>query len=84
MLATTYKYAQENLDILINQAVGNSEQIIITDANRKAAVLMSLEEFNSWQETIYLLSNPYNAEHILQSIKQAEAGEVYEKTLIEV
>jgi antitoxin YefM len=32
------------------------------------AVLMSLDEFNSWQETLYLLSNPANAEHLRRAL----------------
>ena len=35
---------------------------------------MSLDEFNSWQETLYLLSNPANAEHLRESIAQADWG----------
>ncbi|RKZ93063.1 MAG: hypothetical protein DRR19_02305 [Candidatus Parabeggiatoa sp. nov. 1] len=30
---------------------------------------MSLDEFNAWQETLYLLSNPANAEHFVQDKK---------------
>jgi len=30
---------------------------------------MSLDEFNSWQETFYLLANPANAEHLRESQK---------------
>jgi hypothetical protein len=32
------------------------------------------QEFNSWQETLYLLSNPANAEHLRQSIAEAQIG----------
>jgi antitoxin YefM len=40
-------------------------------------------EFTAWQETLYLLSNPANAAHILSSIESAEVGQVMEKSLIE-
>jgi PHD/YefM family antitoxin component YafN of YafNO toxin-antitoxin module len=33
-----------------------------------------LKDFNAWQETLYLLSNPANAEHLRQSIAEAKAG----------
>jgi len=44
---------------------------------------MSLDEFNSWQETLYLLSNPANAEHLMESIKQAKSGNKSVKELID-
>ena len=47
------------------------------------AVLMSESEFNSWQETIYLLSNPANAEHLRKSLAEAEAGLTSERELTE-
>jgi antitoxin YefM len=45
---------------------------------------MSLDEFNSWQETLYLLSNPANAEHLRRSMEEARTGKVLEKALIEL
>jgi antitoxin YefM len=45
--------------------------------------LMSLDEFNSWQETLYLLSNPANAEHLRKSIEQANSGKKTVRALIE-
>ncbi|MBD2144187.1 hypothetical protein H6F45_03005 [Sphaerospermopsis sp. FACHB-1194] len=46
-------------------------------------MLISLEEFSSWQETLYLLSNPVNAKHLLSSIQSAKAGDIIERDLIE-
>ncbi|CAD5923905.1 Antitoxin YefM [Planktothrix agardhii] len=37
----------------------------------------------SWQETLYLLSNPANAEHLLESIKQAESGKKSVRQLVD-
>jgi antitoxin YefM len=45
--------------------------------------LISLDEFSAWQETLYLLSNPANAERLLKSIQEAKAGRVIERALIE-
>ena len=44
---------------------------------------MPLDEFNAWKETLYLLSNPANAVHLLGSIQAAKAGEVTAHDLIE-
>ena len=53
----------------------------MTEGNK--AILISLDEFSSWQETLYLLSNPVNAKHLLASIQSAKVGEFVERDLIE-
>ena len=83
MQAITSSKAKEQLDELIEQVILDVEPKIVFNAQGKQAVLMSLDEFNAWQETVYLLSNPANAAHLLSSIKSVEAGEVSEKQLIE-
>ncbi len=63
-----------SLDDLITEVVSDAEPTIITGKNGKQAVLLPLDEFSSWQETLYLLSNPANAEHLRRSIAEARAG----------
>lgn len=83
MQAITSSQAKEQLDELINQVILDVEPRIVCNAQGKQAVLMSLDEFNAWQETLYLLSNPANAEHLMQSIKQAKSGQKSVRKLIE-
>jgi len=83
MTTTTIDSAKQNLENLIQQVENDAEPILIMlDENRKA-VLMSEREFNSWQETIYLLSNPANGEHLRKSLAEADAGLARERELIE-
>ena len=83
MDAMTTKQAERDLDGLIERAIADSEPIILCTNKGDRAVLMSLDEFNSWQETVYLLSNPVNTAHLLNSIRSAKAGEIVEPELIE-
>ncbi len=83
MDAVTVNNAKQNLECLMGQVISNLEPTIICNDNGERAVLMSLDEFNSWQETFYLLSNPANAEHLRQSIAQANVGKTRERELIE-
>ena len=57
------------LDVLVNNSG------IISDRTIKK---MSLEEFESMQETLHLLRSPRNAERLLRSIARAEAGDLEE------
>jgi antitoxin YefM len=79
----TTQQAQQDLDGVIERAIADSEPIILCNDKGERAVLMSLDEFTSWKETLYLLSNPANAAHLLRSIESAKAGKVIEREMIE-
>ncbi len=83
MKAITSNQAKQQLDELIDRVILDAEPTILCNEQGKQAVLMSLDEFNSWQETLYLLSNPANAEHLRKSIAQANSGKKSVRELIE-
>jgi antitoxin YefM len=39
------------------------------------AVLMSAEDFDSWQETIYLLRSPANALRLMEAVARDKSGQ---------
>ena len=84
MTVVTVSEAERNLDLLIANVILNAEPTIIATEAGQQIVLLSLDEFNAWQETIYLLSNPVNAEHLRRSMAQAQQGKLTERGLIEV
>jgi antitoxin YefM len=47
----------------------------------ESAVMLSLAEYESLEETLHLLRDPANAERLLQSIKWAEEGSLVEHVL---
>lgn len=52
---------------LIQQA--NDDHVAVRiKSNAGDAVLMSAEDFDSWQETIYLLRSPANARRLMQAV----------------
>jgi antitoxin YefM len=83
MNAITTKQASQDLDSLINQVIADVQPTILCSDNGNKAVLISLDEFSAWQETIYLLSNPVNANRLLSSIRSAQSGNIFEQDLIE-
>lgn len=81
MQAVTLKDAKRNLPRLVEQVLADAEpRIVVTDQGGQV-VLMPLDEFNSWKETLYLLSNPANADHLRRSIAQAESGQAQNREL---
>lgn len=83
MNAVTLADAKANLERLIEQVVADAEPALLCTEKGDKVVLVSLDEFNSWKETLYLLSNPVNAAHLRQSIVEARAGKLEEKTLVD-
>ncbi|MEB3828365.1 type II toxin-antitoxin system Phd/YefM family antitoxin [Phormidium sp. CCY1219] len=83
MKAINSKQAKQQLDEIIDRVILDVEPAILSNEQGRQAVLMSLDEFNSWQETLYLLSNPANAEHLLKSLEQAKQGRKSVKELVD-
>ncbi len=83
MNAVTLKEAKLHLEELAEQVIADAEPTIVITEGGERLVLLPLDEYNSWKETLYLLSNPANADHLRRSLAQAEAGDVQERNLIE-
>ena len=82
MQAITLKSAKRNLPQLVQQVLADAEaRIVVTDEGQQV-VVMPLDEFNSWKETLYLLSNPANAAHLRHSMAEAAAGQTEQRELI--
>jgi antitoxin YefM len=74
MEAISYTAARQNLAETMNKVIEGHDTVIITRRKAGAVVMMSLEDFNSMQETMYLLGNPANAEHLRKSMTDLEEG----------
>ncbi len=61
MQSLQFKQAQQNFDQLCQKTCEDHEPYIINRDDNNHVVILSLADFNAWQETHYLLSNPNNA-----------------------
>ena len=59
----------------------NHEPLIITHENHKAVVLISLEDFNVWQETEYLTHSLANAQDLMLDVEVAPNVKIGSNTL---
>jgi len=83
MNAITYTEARENLATTIKKVCRNHDPVIITRKREDAVVMMSLDDYESLQETSYLLRSPKNARRLLDAVKELKAGKGKERKLIE-
>jgi antitoxin YefM len=83
MDAITYSTARANLASTMNRVCEDHEPIIITRNSEQAVVMISLENFNSLEETAYLPRSPANARHLLESIAELGGGRGLERESME-
>ena len=80
----SYTAIRNNLAKALDQVNDDCVPIIITRQKGRPAVLMSLEEFRSWEETLYLIRSPKNAARLNRAIADIEAGRVKRHPLLPV
>jgi antitoxin YefM len=81
MTAITYTAARENLASTMDQVCADHDPVIITRNRDQAVVMLSLEDYESLQETSYLLRSPANARRLLSSIDSLNKGKKVTKSL---
>jgi antitoxin YefM len=81
--AITYTDARNNLAKTMDKVNDDHAPVIITRQNGRPVVMMSLEDFEAWQETDYLLRSPANAQRLLESINQDRRGHATERNLVD-
>ncbi|QQL46332.1 type II toxin-antitoxin system Phd/YefM family antitoxin [Sulfuriroseicoccus oceanibius] len=81
MKAVTYSHARAHLARTISEVCENHDPVVITKKGTDSVVMMSLEDYESMQETAYLLRSPKNASRLLLSLEQLESGKGKERPL---
>ena len=79
----SYTELRQNLKKHLDDVCDSRAPLVVTRRNGEAVVMLSLTEYESLEETLHLLSDPANAEHLLRSIADAEAGRLTEHDIIE-
>ena len=83
MQAISYSAFRSNLASTLDKVNNDHAPVMITRQNGKPAIVMSVEDFNAYEETYYLMSSPKNAERLNQAIAEISENNVYEHGLIE-
>jgi len=83
MEAISYTGFRNNLAKIMESICNNFTRVIITRQNAKPVVVMSLEDYQAIEETVYLVRSPRNAERLVKAIEEVEKGQTLEKELPE-
>ena len=74
MKAITYTAARQNLAKTMESVCKDHAPVIVTRKSTDSVVIMSLEDYESLEETAYLLRSPKNTRRLIESIALLEAG----------
>jgi antitoxin YefM len=83
MLTINYSSFRHDLKAFLDKVSLSHSPLIITRSKGEDVVVMSKADYDSMEETFYLLKSPKNAERLLRSIAQFEEGKYTEQQLIE-
>jgi antitoxin YefM len=75
MEVLSYTFARNKFAQVIEQVCNDHAPVLITRQENKPVVLMSLEDYNAMEETLYLLNNPVNAQQLKNAIEDLKNGE---------
>ena len=83
MQITTYTAFRQQLKSYLDKVRNNHMPLFVTSANGEDVVVLSKSDYESMQETFYLLKSPNNAARLLKGIEDYEKGLAQERSLIE-
>ncbi|HEC14188.1 MAG TPA: type II toxin-antitoxin system prevent-host-death family antitoxin [Rhodospirillales bacterium] len=83
MDAISYSIFRKDLAKTLDKVSEDHAPILITRQRGKSTVVMSLEDFKSYEETAYLMASPKNAARLHEAIVEVEAGQTETRELIE-
>jgi len=71
------------LDAARERVISTGEPVVVEQQGHPTVVMMSLQEYESIQETAYLLSSAKNARLLFEAIEQVHAGKTRPRELLE-
>jgi antitoxin YefM len=74
MNTIAYSNIRKDFVNIMEKVCEKHDPVIITRKNSKSIVMLSLEDYNALEETMYLLRSPANAAELRASIAEFEEG----------
>lgn len=79
----SFSETRANLKSVMDRVVADHAPVAITRQRGEGVVMISQADWDSIEETLYLLQSPKNAERLLAAIARMDAGQGEEHALIE-
>ncbi|GAA4802060.1 type II toxin-antitoxin system Phd/YefM family antitoxin [Olivibacter ginsenosidimutans] len=83
MEITNYTLFRQQLKLYLDKVLEDHTPLYVTRSKGKEVVVLSKEDYDSMQETFYLLQSPKNAARLLEGITAYEQGKGKERKLLD-
>ncbi len=83
METMSYTSFRQKLASILDKVNDDNTPIMITRQNGEPAIVMSVQDFRSYEETAYLMASPKNAERLNAAVSEIEDRKASEHGLIE-
>ena len=84
MDATTYTQARKNFAAVMDRVCDDHAPVIITRQNERPVVMISLEDYNAIEETLYLVKSSANAARLSKALQNLKDKKLNNHDLIEI
>ena len=83
MESISYTSARSNLAKTMEQVCNDHAPVAITRKGEGAVVMISMADYQSLEETAYLLRSPKNVRRLIEAVAELEKGKGQERDLME-
>jgi antitoxin YefM len=83
MLTTTLSDFRKDIKRYLDNVTNNHETLIINRSKDTGVVIISIEEYNSYNTTQHELSSKLNESRLDSAIEKIKKGQTFEKKMIE-
>ena len=83
MESISYTSARSNLAKTMEKVCDDHAPVVITRKGEGAVVMISMADYQSLEETAYLLRSPKNTRRLIQAVAELESGEGKRRKLVE-
>ena len=75
--------AKQEFEAVVAKVLADAEPTVVNTPAGESVVVVPLDDYEAWQETVYLLRNPANAAHFRESLAESQAGQVQPRKLVD-
>ena len=83
MKTMSYTESRARYAEVLDGVANDREEVIITRAGHEPVVIVSLEDYESLRETVYVMRSPANARRLIDAMERLETGRGTARGLVE-
>lgn len=83
MKTMSYTESRARYAEVLDSVIDDREEIVITRTGHEPVVIVSLADFESLRESVYLMRSPANARPLLDAMERLESGDGQVRDLLD-